>query len=103
MKKRLVDIMNSLNTSIIIDKNFWQNKSAMNELLREAYAEIQFTKKDGTKRNMKCTLIESEVVAYEKKSERTIKSNDNTLAVWDLDAAGWRSVNLDTIESMEVY
>ena len=92
--------MNSSNTSAV---NLPLTKSEARELLRTQYAEIVFTKKDGSKRLMKCTLRESEIVQYEKKTDRIVKENDSILPVWDLEAAAWRTINLDTIESVQVY
>lgn len=79
------------------------NKADLRDLLRDNNAEILFTKKDGTKRLMKCTLQEDAIVQYEKKTERAVKENDSILAVWDLEASAWRTVNLDTIESVSLY
>ena len=79
------------------------NKEQARDLLRASNAEIVFTKKDGTKRLMKCTLREGEIVQYEKKTERVVKANDSILPVWDLEAAAWRTINIDTIESVKVY
>lgn len=92
--------MNSLNSSAV---SLPLDKSTARELLRTQYAEILFEKKDGSKRLMKCTLREGDIVQYEKKSERTVKENDSILAVWDLEAAAWRTINLNTIESVKVY
>lgn len=79
------------------------NKTDLRDLLRDNNAEILFTKKDVTKRLMKCTLQEDAIVQYEKKTERAVKENDSILAVWDLEASAWRTVNLDTIESVSLY
>lgn len=92
--------MNSLN---MLAENPLQTKDSVRELLRNNYVEIIFTKKDGSKRTMKCTLREGEIIPYEKKTERTAKVNDSILAVWDLEAAAWRTVNINTIESVRVY
>ena len=91
--------MNSLETT----STALQLKEQMGQLLRENYAEITFTKKDGTTRVMKCTLREGEAIPYEKKTDRTRDPKDNILPVWDLEAAAWRSINVDTIEEVKVY
>ena len=71
--------------------------------LKSADADITFTKKDGTERVMKCTLRESVAIPYEKKTDRTREGQLNILPVWDLEADGWRSVNLDTIKDVKFY
>ena len=91
-----------MNCSTILTVELPLTKVTARDLLRAEQAEVVFTKKDGTKRLMKCTLREDEVVHIEKKTERVVKDNETVLAVWDLEAAGWRTINLDTIESVRV-
>jgi hypothetical protein len=50
--------------SVTLNGTLEFNKTDLRNLLRENNAEILFTKKDGTKRLMKCTLRESEIVQY---------------------------------------
>jgi hypothetical protein len=52
---------------------------------------------------MKCTLREAVAIPYEKKTERTREGIPNILPVWDLEADGWRSVNIDTIKEVNYY
>ena len=62
---------------------------------------ITFTKADDTVRKMICTLQEGVVPPAEpKKTERVKKENDDVLAVWDLEAKGWRSFRFDSILSV---
>jgi len=77
-------------------------KEWLEEMLRTGPAKITFTKTDGTERVMNCTLNESEVVAYEKKTERPArKHNENVLVVFDLDKSEWRSFRLNSITKIE--
>lgn len=71
--------------------------------LRAGPCWVQFTKVDGTKRTMKCTLSESLIPAptEEKKTDRVKKENPDVLAVWDLEKTGWRSFRFDTILEIE--
>lgn len=64
---------------------------------------VTFTKVDGTKRHMKCTLSEALIPAptEEKKTDRVKKENPEVLAVWDLEKAGWRSFRYDTLLEIE--
>lgn len=71
--------------------------------LRQQYADITFTKKDGTLRVMKCTLKEGIAIPHERKTDRVRESKDNILPVWDIEADAWRSVNIETIESVRFY
>ena len=92
---RLVDV-DSLN----IDTTHL--RESIKELLRNFDAKIVFTKKDGTDREILCTLREGVAIPYEKKTERTRETITEILPVWDTEANSWRSVNITTIKSMEL-
>lgn len=55
---------------------------------------IKFNKKDGTEREMLCTLSE-EAPVYEKKTER--KANPDTCFVFDVEKKEWRSFRYDSV------
>ncbi len=55
---------------------------------------IKFNKKDGTEREMLCTLSD-EAPAYEKKTER--KANPDTCFVFDVEKKEWRSFRYDSV------
>jgi len=66
-------------------------------LLEQSPVEVIFTKKDGTERTMKCTLMEKflpETVGSDR------PKNDETLAVYDLEKEGWRSFRWDSIKEV---
>jgi hypothetical protein len=65
--------------------------------LKQYTVTIEFKKKDGTERVMKCTLREELIQPYEKKTERVKPVNANVLPVWDVEKNSWRSIRLDTI------
>ena len=88
-----------MNNSSVISTN--TSKADLAAILRDQPAVITFTKKDGTTRRMFCTLQEGVVVAHQKKTERTKEPKDDLLPVWDLEAAAWRSINIDTVQSIE--
>lgn len=71
------------------------------EILQEQVVEITFIKKDGTPRTMRCTLIPSYLVPYERKTDREIVRNEDVLAVWDVENDAWRSINLGTLTMVE--
>lgn len=86
-----MDMTTSLNIS----------RTDLTEALRKGTIQIKFTKKDGSERLMKCTLQEGIVVPYERKTDRVVERTDNNLAVWDVEATAWRSVNIDTIKEVD--
>ncbi len=69
--------------------------------LKMGPVKVTFTKKDGSVREMNCTLQEGVVVPHENKTDRTKVENDEVLAVWDIDKNAWRSFRLDTVKSVQ--
>ena len=57
--------------------------------------EVVFTKKDGSDREMKCTLKESIIPAVEKSKE-----SDTLCTVWDTVLNQWRSFHFDKIKKI---
>ena len=89
-------------------------KDELKKLLTENKCEVTFTKVDGTKRVMKCTLLPEVLKPYieeaearkkemlaEGKEVRERPENPNVLSVIDLDKNAWRSFKLDTILSVK--
>lgn len=78
------------------------------EQLHSKILEIDFIKRDGTKRTMRCTLRADKLPAPEKpvidltKPERQVKENPEVIAVYDLEAKGWRSFRIDSVESITI-
>ena len=74
-----------------------------NEAFRKLFANniinVTFTKKDGTRRDMRCTLMVKYLPGQIDIEETISKKehNPNVLAVWDMDNIGWRSFRLDSI------
>ena len=95
--------MDSINLENISTTSLNISRADLTTSLRVRDAEITFTKKDGTERIMKCTLRENVAIPYEKKTDRTREGIENILPVWDLEANGWRSVNIETIKDVKYY
>jgi hypothetical protein len=71
-------------------------------LLALTEANIVFFKLSGERRTMRCTLDESKIPNDKKpKSDGTRKVSPDTLAVYDLDKADWRSFRYDTIKEFD--
>ena len=73
------------------------SKSNIINMLQNGIVNVKFTKKDGTERDMKCTLLESMVKPYEKKTDKERSVNDEILSVWDVEKDAWRSFRFDSI------
>jgi hypothetical protein len=68
------------------------------EQLKQKTLQVTFTKVNGDQRVMTCTLQESVLPpAPVTQSTTERKSNDATISVWDVNAAGWRSFRVDNV------
>ena len=77
------------------------NKSEIAEMARAGVIDVTFTKKDGTFREMRCTLHESYLPPMMCDTEIKTKDNPDVLAVWDIEVKGWRSFRLDSVMVVE--
>ena len=67
------------------------DRYTLKETLFSGIATVTFEKADGSLREMRCTL-----------QPTPRKENLDVLAVWDIDAGGWRSFRMDSIKSIVV-
>lgn len=71
------------------------------EALKSHKCVVEFTKVDGEKRTMPCTLhplYMPEQPAAEGKVAK--KQNDNVISVWCLDKQAWRSFRVDSVTNL---
>ena len=83
------------------EKDFKLFKKWLTGHLKFGPVTLTFTKKDGSEREMNCTLAEAVIVPHEKTTDRVKEENLDTLAVWDLDKEAWRSFRLDSVISVK--
>lgn len=85
-------------------KNALDSKKAkdwLKMILQSEEVTILFTKKDGTERQMLCTLKEDKIPQeFSTKSENRAKSED-ALAVFDLEKNAWRSFRYDSVKEIK--
>jgi WYL_2, Sm-like SH3 beta-barrel fold len=78
-------------------------KADLKKLLHEHTVSVLFTKKDGTKRAMLCTLNPDLLPVVDKQESDEVKKerkvSDTSLRVWDLEKKDWRSFRIDSIVS----
>jgi hypothetical protein len=99
------------NTMFVSETEFneeWTDEGAeiffnrLQEILREQELKITFTKKDGTERVMRCTLEASKLPVQESTETNTNrKVSTETMAVFDLDAQGWRSFTKKSVKCVD--
>ena len=81
-------------------------KADLKKLLHENTLSVLFTKKDGTRRAMLCTLkvdllpVVDKQEGDEVKKER--KESEESIRVWDLEKQDWRSFRIDSIISHSI-
>lgn len=94
---------NSLNGTTDQNDRSWQNEY-LKGVLQTGIANVTFLKKDGTQRNLLCTLMPSELPAQTDLEEAVQKKTPNpeVLAVWDLENKGWRSFRYDSVLGFSV-
>ena len=62
---------------------------------------VVFTKKDGTKRKLLCTLAEDKIPS-EKAPKNTGKAkSDEAIAVFDIESQDWRSFRWDSVKEIK--
>ena len=75
----------------------------LREALKTGLATIHFLKKDGTVREMHCTLKpEFLPVMPEPNPRLTYGPSPTIVTVWDLEQNAWRSFKFDSIQSIDV-
>ena len=83
------------------------NRDELTSILTKNVVRITFTKKDGTSRDMICTLREDILSAFtpqetEQTEKKTRKMNPDVLAVWDVEKKAWRSFRVDSVEFIKI-
>jgi hypothetical protein len=99
MEMKLVDSTNLQNGSTQQqDETSWRNDFLKSELFKNIVT-VDFIKKDGTQRKMRCTL-RADLLPPQTDIEEAVQNktaNPDVLAVWDLENEGWRSFRYDSV------
>lgn len=74
-----------------------KEKDWLKGILRSGNVTVEFVKKDGSARTMLCTLSESAIPSEFTPKGSTKAQSDESLAVFDVEAQGWRSFRYDSI------
>jgi hypothetical protein len=75
----------------------------LKETLSKGVVTVTFDKRDGSLREMRCTL-QPDLLPPQllQENETPRKENLEVLSVWDIESHGWRSFRMDSIKSIAV-
>lgn len=90
-----MDMTSSQNGTTDQSNPSWRNDFLVN-LLKNSIVNVKFLKKDGTERDMRCTL-NNQYLPEQTTAGSARKENPDVLAVYDLDKDDWRSFRWDSI------
>jgi len=75
-------------------------KEDLRRLLEHKILEVDFTKLNGDKRTMTCTLRSDVRPTLQNNSTSKKTLSDSTISVWDVNACGWRSFRYERVNSI---
>lgn len=75
--------------------NSWQANYLKN-ILQVGEVKVKFIKKDGSERDMRCTL-KADLLPEQENTESKREPSPDVLKVWDLEKNAWRSFRFDSI------
>ena len=88
--------------TLMTQEEFKEAKTAYHTFLKGNVARVKFKKVNGDIRDMRCTLREDLLPAAIPTAKRQHDTNDEVVAVYDIDAAGWRSFRIDSVIKMDI-
>jgi hypothetical protein len=77
-----------------------EGKDWLRGLLKTDIVQIEFMKKDGTLREMKCTLREESIPEASRPKGSGKAQNNDSIAVFDLVKQEWRSFRFDSVKQL---
>lgn len=69
----------------------------LKRLLKKHKLYVQFEKKDGTIRDMKCTLAENAIPSHLKPTSETYTESLHAIRVFDIEKNEWRSFRYNSV------
>lgn len=87
-------------------KNKKYDRQGLLDMLRAGFTQVTFTKVDGSKRFMECTLRKDLIPAdkmpkskdEDEDGSKTRKENLDTIRVFDTEKSEWRSFRIDSVQ-----
>lgn len=88
---------------VMSDADWSEFKTWIRDFLHRGPVKVTFVKKDGSVRQMICTLKPDLLpVVEEKSTTRPKKENTDVMAVYDVEVNAWRSFTVKSVTSVEV-
>ena len=85
------------------DRDWNKFRDWLKGMLQVGEMTVTFTKKDGTERVMRCTLEADKLPKVElKEDKKDRKQSTDSLAVYDVEANGWRSFVIKSIKRVNI-
>lgn len=78
-----------------------KTREEMIDCLKEGICRVVFTKKNGEERDMTCTLSAVYLPEYKKSTHKKSEIKTDAIAVYDINAVGWRSFNVSNVKNFE--
>ena len=101
-----MDGKESLVTETVATLKGIPTKTDLKNLLEQNVLVVDFTKLNGDKRVMTCTLrddIKPRATKTDTLSQKAVREvSDAVVSVWDVNAKGWRSFRYDRINSVDL-
>jgi len=78
-------------------------RSALSVLLSSGIMDVEFVKKDGSLRKMKCTTNINHIPEEKRPTDADGKViNESVMRVYDVEVEGWRSFRVDSVKSFSL-
>lgn len=89
-------------SNTVTDVEWNEFRELLKLILSKNIVTVTFTKVDGSIRVMRCTTDSKYIPIVENKSEgKPRKENPNVLAVYDVEANGWRSFVIKSVKEVK--
>ena len=90
--------------TLMTQEEFKESKSSYNTFLRANVGRVRFKKVNGDLRDMRCTLRVDLLppIVEGTTTKHRHETSDEVIAVYDLDAEGWRSFRIDSLIKMDI-
>ena len=104
LEEKLKEMNMSISPYSTWDDADWSDYAEyIRDSLKDHEVTVTFTKKDGSEREMRCTLNPNDLPTQDiTESKEPRKKSENTIAVYDLDAQAWRSFTIRSVKNVIV-